>query len=442
MKKNAPRRSLAVALPALLATANAVQAQQPVQFYGQLDVAIDRISKSEGDVQGTLFGLAGARPVPNSVAAPASTVHRLSNSLNAQSYIGLRGREELGGGWAARFQLESALFSDAGGLGSDGRIFGKHAWVGLVTPWGELRLGRQPSPMLSGYHLNTTERIGSTDYLAAGVAVNNLQSIQDNALSYLAQRGPWFAMASYSPNAGVGERISAARSFAVGTMPRATPATGEVIGGATSGAEDASGRGRSHGATLGYLGRDWNWIAAYHHNRFDVPVGLATAAGGFVPLFQAESYTGAMLGARYSAPAFGTQLAFNVHAGQFRERGLLDPKVRTVALSLRQPLDPFVLRAQAVQSRFTNFTRGRDTGFMLGADYVLSKRTVLYTNVGRLEDERGTPVRASATPLPLAGGPASLLIPLGTTEVPLFSGAGVNIGARTTLVAVGLRHSF
>src|SRR4030095_4639728 len=113
-----------------------------------------------------------------------------------QSHLGFRGTEELGGGWAAKFALEAGLLPDIGGTGNDGRLFGRLSWVGLASPYGELRLGRQASPMLVAYYLNSLERIGTTDLLAAGVSANNLQNYQDNMISYGLIKGSWLSRLS------------------------------------------------------------------------------------------------------------------------------------------------------------------------------------------------------------------------------------------------------
>jgi hypothetical protein len=61
---------------------------------------------------------------------------------------------------------------------------------------------------------------------------------------------------------------------------------------------------------------------------------------------------------------------------------------------------------------------------------------------GQTHDRRGTPVTAALTPVAVAGGPTTVLVPLGSVELPVFSGAGANLDARTQIVAVGVRHAF
>lgn len=439
-----PRLCLSmVALAAAFTCSTSAVAQSRLTIYGQLDLSLDRVHKSEGQVQGTVFGTSNFQPVPNSVASPAQTQTRLANSLTAQTHLGFKGTEDLGGGWAGKFQLESAFSPDTGSLGSDGRMFGRQAWVGLTTPAGEVRMGRQAAPMLAGFYLNSLEQLGSTDLIGAGVTVNNLQVYQDNMLSYTVVSHGWVGQASYSPNAGVASRISAARATATSVTPTATEATGQIVGGATAGGETSTSRGRTYGALAAYLADGWSAVAAYHSNEFDVPVGL-NSAQGFVPLFNVDSYRSYMLGGKYNFAATGTQLAVNYHRGQFKDASGTNPNVATWAFALKQRIGTVDLIAQAAQVKFTNFTRGEDLALMFGADYALSKRTAVYVRAGQLKDRRGEVTLAPAAPLPigLAGGPAALLVPLGSVELPIFSGAGVNVGATTRLVGFGLRHSF
>lgn len=440
MKAVTSSRLMALALAACLAPC--AQAQSSVTIYGLLDLSMDSVHKTEGNVQGTIFGLSGFTPVPNSVAAPSSTVTRIASSLTGQSHFGFKGVEDLGGGWKGKFQLEGGLIPDTGELGADGRIFGRMAWVGLTTPAGEFRLGRQAAPMLTAYYVNTLESLGTTDLIGGGVTVNNLQIFQDNVVSYTLQSGGWLAQLSYSPNAGVASRVSAARSQATATTPPASETSGQILGGATAGAETNSGRGRTSGAMAAYIGESWRVVGAYHHNNFGVPAGLAPLAGGYVPLFNLQSFQSFMLGGVYKFSASGTEFAVNYHQGQFQETGSLDPKVVTWAAAAKQSLGNVDLIAQFALGRFTNFTQGSDKVVMLGADYNLSKRTALYVRAGQAKDDRGNVVRSTVSNAPLAGGPATLLLPFGSVEVPLFSGAGATADATTRLIGVGVRHEF
>ena len=69
---------------------------------------------------------------------------RVDSGGNWPSRWGVRGREDLGDGLAAVFQLEQGINADDGTLGQGGRAFGRQAFVGLShTKYGTLTFGRQ-----------------------------------------------------------------------------------------------------------------------------------------------------------------------------------------------------------------------------------------------------------------------------------------------------------
>jgi len=254
-------------------------------------------------------------------------------------------------------------------------------------------------------------------------------------------KGPWVGFLTYSTNAGVPAIISPARSTATPTTPPATPATGQILGGLTAGAESADHRGRSIGALLAYTNDEVTLTASYDRNELRAPMGFVSSTG-FVPLVKANSYHAAMVGAKYTFAGTGTTVAANYHTGTFKFEGPENPKVDTYAIGARQPFGNWTLILAGMMTKFTNFTQGKDKGAVIGLDYDLSKRTTLYMRSGFVKDDRGRIIRGTLTPVPIAGGPTVLLVPIGANEIPLFSGAGTNMDARTTIISVGMRHAF
>jgi len=108
----------------------------------------------------TLYGYINTSIESNrgSTATTSSTVNRMTAN---SSRFGFRGREELGGGLYAHFQLENSFGSDDGTLGG-GVMWGRESWVGLGNPaWGEVKFGYGLTPyddVLGLAHQN----IGST----------------------------------------------------------------------------------------------------------------------------------------------------------------------------------------------------------------------------------------------------------------------------------------
>jgi predicted porin len=96
----------------------------------------------------TLYGLIDAGIAYTNNANGASLWRMTSGTING-SRIGFRGTEDLGGGLKALFVLENGFNANNGALGQDGKLFGRHAYVGLAhDTYGTLTLGRQYDTMV------------------------------------------------------------------------------------------------------------------------------------------------------------------------------------------------------------------------------------------------------------------------------------------------------
>lgn len=413
----------------LALAAGAAVAQSSVTLYGLVDVSLDNVHKEAGR------SISGA-------TSPSTTLTRVSPSISAQSMIGFKGTEDIGGGYKGSFVLEGQFSADTGAQnGQDSRMWGRQAYVGLTTPVGEFRAGRQYASIFYAFASTTVEAIGAADLMASGLIVNNLQVRQDNQLSYWAKTGGLTASVSYSPNAGVGPKVNALRVGSGGS-----DATGQIVGGASAGTENNTGRGRSFGAFANYaLDTSLSLTGGYHFNNFGDAVLMSTptvAVPTSVPLMNLNKYHGLALGVKYTVPSLGTVVATNFHQGNFsNDAGSVDgPKVQTFTVGFKHPIDKFAVGAEAVYSRFTNFSKGKDVGMMLAGDYNASKRTKVYIRAGLINDIAGT--ASPAGPINIIGGPLPVLTSLGSVEVPFFAGGSANVGATTRVVSLGLNHSF
>jgi predicted porin len=131
----------------------------------------------------TLYGVADA----NITSAKGGT-NRLtsvgSGGLNGSRW-GLRGSEDLGGGLKANFVLESGYGIDTGNSQQGSRLFGRASWVGLGGGFGEVRIGRQYTPIGAA-----TDEIGpmgtkGADLFAVANSSGNAFYRTDNAIDYL-----------------------------------------------------------------------------------------------------------------------------------------------------------------------------------------------------------------------------------------------------------------
>ena len=109
---------------------------------------------------------------------------------------GISGNEDLGGGYRARFVLESGFNVDNGTSGQGGRLFGRQSWVGIETPYGTVSFGRQ--------YTMTYQTVLSTDILGPNIYgmgsfdayIANARS--DNAVVYRKELDGFSVGASYS----------------------------------------------------------------------------------------------------------------------------------------------------------------------------------------------------------------------------------------------------
>jgi len=123
------KRSL-VALALMGALSGAALAQSSVTLYGILDLGYQW------------------NEVPTDVGTTAAPrIQQESYSAINSGHVygtrwGLRGSEDLGGGWKAIFTLESGFNIDTGTSGQGGRLFGRQAFVGVDSGLGTLVAGR------------------------------------------------------------------------------------------------------------------------------------------------------------------------------------------------------------------------------------------------------------------------------------------------------------
>ncbi|MDR5837243.1 porin [Caballeronia sp. LZ034LL] len=145
---------------AVLLSCGAVHAQSSVTLYGVIDTSIE-------------------------VTDPGSSwTPRMDSGAYRGSRFGMRGSEALGGDTRLLFDLESGFSSADGTFATANTIFNRQAWIGVGAPWGELRMGRQYSPIYIPFK-------GGLDAFGAGTiasGLNNLSKITpytDNGIAYL-----------------------------------------------------------------------------------------------------------------------------------------------------------------------------------------------------------------------------------------------------------------
>lgn len=157
-----------IAVAALATLAVSAQAQSSVTLYGNVDAGLT-YSKTKVD------------------GAGSASQTGVDSSILTDSFFGLKGQEDLGGGLKAIFKLESSIAVDSGAQ-ADAALFGKNAYIGLAGDFGTVKLGNQES--LFKTEAAAFDAFGSSRLLAAsttlytGAAVTGLGDSWQNTIGY------------------------------------------------------------------------------------------------------------------------------------------------------------------------------------------------------------------------------------------------------------------
>ncbi|WP_144157727.1 porin [Paraburkholderia sp. BCC1885] len=142
--------------------ASAAYAQSSVTLYGIVDAGFTYVNH---EVTGS-----GQKPL-----------YAMKSGNVDGSRWGLRGKEDLGGGLAAVFTLESGFDLGNGKSDADGRMFNRQAFAGLSSPYGTLTLGRQYDSVVDYLGpLTATGSWGGTYFAHPGDNDNANDSIRIN----------------------------------------------------------------------------------------------------------------------------------------------------------------------------------------------------------------------------------------------------------------------
>jgi predicted porin len=167
------------------------QAQTNVTVYGDIDQYIGYIHSSSG-----------------------KSITGLNDGAILRSRLGFLGVEDLGGGYQTKFTLEQGLGANTGTAADSARLFDRQAWLGMNTPVGEFRFGRQNSiPFAIG---------GAIDYTARttfGSIVNTfgVPSRYDNDIAYKSARLANFQFdAHYALTETAGEKVGSRGVYQLG----------------------------------------------------------------------------------------------------------------------------------------------------------------------------------------------------------------------------------
>jgi predicted porin len=367
------------ALSVAAAMAGTAHAQSSVTLYGAIDT-------------GLLYqSTAAASYAPN--AKNLGHIYALKDAGIYASFWGIRGTEDLGGGYKVNFRLQGVFNSGTGKFGlSDttgvAAIFNMQSTVGLSGPFGSIDFGRQYAPMI--YAMADTD-VRSSQYfgsiLGAWLGMNQaahwtgtntnvpIGALYDsNAIVYQSPKfyGTWVAL-EYEP----------------GGVP------GQIQGGSR---ESAVLRYSNYGLNL----------AAVYYNAHDTNLAAATPTG----LDNNRLY---YFGAKY------TFHGLSVSAGYGLGENPADvdaTAIELVSAGVGYQFTPwFKLTSGFYYLRDRNNPDNHSSEYALGAEYSASARTIFYAQVGYVANH-------------------------GTMNQAITYGEPVAPGVSTTAAMLGIRHSF
>lgn len=180
---------IAAAALAMLATTGAF-AQSSVTLYGRAEAGVDLGFRTTVNNSSTAVVVGPGASTTNtnlggSVSKPGFRISDGDNQGQASSRFGMRGAEDLGGGLKANFVLEAGLTMDDGASGTGGgNFFSQSAWVGLSGGFGEVRLGRQVLGSFDVYAGGLSAAWGSGLYEVGATLVQGGDVRASNAIQY------------------------------------------------------------------------------------------------------------------------------------------------------------------------------------------------------------------------------------------------------------------
>ncbi len=307
----------------------------------------------------TLFGIldASLRQVKNGGDSVSSLA---SGGINS-SRLGVRGVEDLGGGLRAGFWLEHGINVDTGTQSDAGRFWNRRSTVSLIGGFGEVRLGRDFTPIYTGW--SDFDAFGDNGVAAGGKFSDRLGSNvdtltrSDNQVSYF------------------------------------LPALGGVYGQLSVAAGEGSTGRKLTAARVGYAAGPLN-------------LSLALGRTDVTPTAGNDELEVLVIGGAYD-------LGFARLLGSWRQNEFGSAKVTVTSLGATVPMGQGTVRV--------SFTRADGQGrtpagtlldandadqIALGYVHALSKRTSVYATYARVAND-GNATYATATPPALSGGATS-----------------------------------
>jgi predicted porin len=345
----------------LLASVQA-RAQGSVTLYGIIDTGVDWESQ--------------AAKAPGQTSASGSAVRMTSLSSSLPSRWGLRGKEELGQRLNVIFELESGFAPNSGALQNGNRLFGRSAWVGLETPYGTFRAGRQINMTYIALMKSTV--IGPALYSLASLDPYLPNSRSDNTVSYFGELHQFVLGGTYSTGRDAASAAgSAAANGGAAFNPGATNCPGNVPGSSTS--------CRQITALAGYWGQQVGLQFVYDELRGGP--GLLPGSVSYDPSMPLLLSNASQKTTRYMASGYFQLGDVALRGGVIHRKTTTTTDYQTnifyggasYMIAPDVELDGEISRIATSDQKNANL-------YVMRATYLLSKRTSIYTMLGFMQN--------------------------------------------------------
>jgi predicted porin len=334
----------------------------------------------------TIYGIVDSSVGLAKAGKGAASVKRVDSGVGPASRLGIAGKEDLGDGYKARFQLEQGIALDTGTLQPGGLGFGRTSWVGVGNDKLFISLGRQYSPMDDAYFNSSV-----SGFYYWGSAPSN--GFASNASPKATP-----ATAGFQATDRISNSVKGA--FTAGSFG------GGVI--ASVGDEASIGTGHLVGGGVYYASPPFRVDIAYNKYRqyaADIPANAEPALAYDL-----------LVGGNYN---FGF---LKLNAAYYRAKPATANTTLTAAstlqtsaawLGVRVPIGAGFVVAQVMGTRYDRIAgvaQGKGTTVQLAYEYFLSKRTNVYASYGQVSnnDTSQQPLLAGSAAV-VASGPGSRL---------------------------------
>ncbi|KWF95447.1 porin [Burkholderia diffusa] len=375
---------------ALVGIASVAHAQSSVTMYGIID-------------SGFLYQSANAANFQSKVNL--GHVFELKDGGIYSSVWGLRGTEDIGGGYKINFKLQGAFNSSNGRTGlADApgatAVFNQQTVIGASGPFGSIDVGRQIVPMI--YAMADTD-VRSAQYFGS-ILTGWLGLNQAAGWQGLSTNGPVGAL--YDDNA----IVYRSPKFYGGSLAL------EYAPGGTAGQFQG---GTRESAVLQYSNYGLN-LAAVYYNGHDTNLYIQTGPSAIAtaPSTGLNNNQFYYLGAQYTSHGFSVSSSYSRArnpANTSAPKGF-NLEMFSAGFGYRFGL-AFRLTSGFYYLHDRNVGANHSAEYVLGAEYNLTKRTLTYAQVGYVDNR-------------------------GNMSQTITYGAPVPEGHSSTAAMIGIRHSF